>query len=625
MKKIIIGTLAILMLFGVFSASGCGNGAISNELPTQFPQTPSEGNSWDYWDNEEYDDGEIVTIDWFVTESFSWSGSSGTIVSDMIEQKTGCRINFTSAGGDSQKLTTMIAGNNLPDVVTTEVRDNTRIQLAEEDYIYSITDLSERWAPNFMKTYSREIQTFFAASDGDLYGCPQLFYSEEDTRAYEQQGGYIIPNRVMCARRDLVKWYAEKYPEEYNYITTPDGFIEFCQKVISDSSSGYTTDTTNYSAVQVAPWQDDIESETISVLKEYFAVPLEDENGNLTYPEEQEQFKEALLFLNRLKREGLVAQSAMTDTENVGANIQNGRPIVTMVTPQNYQGYFYNYNKTHYNYDNPENGSDYIPIIITNSAGDAPAIKSLSSTGYMYSMITTKCDRPDRVIKLFDYLNSAEGQNLMLYGVEGVTYEWDIQPGETVGGVEYKYGKIKFVDDETVQDTIANGLATSAYGRLQIFTNRLYNHMTSESGFTCDSLDSYLLFNQKAALTDYVYDAKLFTIMRDATAPNYQKMITVANNLRDLWLQRVAEIVSANSAAIAESKYEDALQDAKNMGSDSLLEFDNQCFQKAKKMYNVDHVWGPLKENYVTPEIVFTGNETYKLEIPRAVWNYVMG
>lgn len=624
MKKIMIISLSLVILLLV----GCTNEYLTtknNTVPAdKFKQTPSEGNSWDYWDDERYDDGEVITVDWYVNpKNFNWSGFTGTIVSDTIERKTGCKINYSYGGGDPQKLSTMIAGNKLPDVVTVEVSDSSRTQLATQKYIYSINDLAEKWAPNMLTTYSMEIQTWFKESDGKLYGCPQLFYTEEDLEDYAKQGGYIIPNRVMCARRDLVNWYMEKYPEDYKTITTPDGLIKFIKTCIQDKTSNYTTDTKKYSAVQIAPWTATSESETISLLCEYFAVPRENIEGNLVDKHTTEQYKEVLLFLNRLYREGLITEAAMSETEGVGANIQNGRPVVTMVTPQNYQNQFYNYNKQAYNVENPDEGSDYIPILITNQAGDTPVINNLVGSGYMFSMITTNCKRPDRVIKLFDYLNSDEGQMLMLYGAEHVTYEWDVRPGETdSNGVYYKYGKIRNVDSPEVLSNIAKGLATTRYGRLQIFTNRMFNHMTSDTGFTCDTLTSYLLFNQKAAMTPFSYNPKLFGRTSNPSAPNYQKMVTISNNIKSLWLQRVAEIASASSEAGAISKLESALKDAKNMGQESLLEYENANFQAAKREYNVDYVWAPLKSDYNPPEVKFLGYPEYNLEIPSWVWEY---
>ena len=625
MKKIL--TIISFFLFALI-LTGCTNKYLTtknNTIPVdKFKATPSEGNSWDYWDDEEYDDGEVITVDWFVSpKNFNWSGASGTIVSQMIEKKTGCKLNFSYGGGDPQKLSTMIAGNKLPDVVTVEVGDSARVQLATQKYVYSINDLAEKWAPNMLKTYSKEIQTWFAEADGEFYGCPQLFYTEEDLKTYYEQGGYIIPNRVMCARRDLVNWYKNKYSEDYKNITTPDGFIKFISTCIKDKTSGYTTDTKKYSAVQIAPWTATSESETVSLLCEYFAVPKEDINGNLVYKQTTEQYKEVLLFLNRLYREGFITEAAMSETEAVGANIQNGRPIVTILTPQNYQSNFYNYNKVNYNYNNPDQGADYIPILITNSAGDTPVINDLVGTGYMFSMITTNCKRPDRVIKLFDYLNSTEGQMLMLYGVEHVTYEWAVKPGEKdENGVYYKYGKIRNVDDPEVLQTIAKGMASTKYGRLQIFTNRTFNHMTSDTGFTCDTLTSYLLFNQKAAMTPFCYTPKLFNRTSDPSSPNYQKMVTISNNLKSLWLQRVAEIVGASSEASAISKLESAIKDAKNMGYESLLEYENVNFKKAKEEYGVDYVWAPLKSDYNPPEVTFLGYPEYNIEIPQWVWDY---
>lgn len=70
-------------------------------------------------------------------------------------------------------------------------------------------------------------------------------------------------------------------------------------------------------------------------------------------------------------------------------------------------------------------------------------------------MITTNCARPDRVIKMFDYLMSEQGQAECYYGEEGKTFRYVVKPGETVevtkpdGSTASQvstYGKIEWTD-----------------------------------------------------------------------------------------------------------------------------------------------------------------------------------
>ena len=67
---------------------GCGNDESGLEYP-DYPTANLESESWEQW--EDYDPSKL-TIDWYVDySSFAWSGAEASIVSNMIEEKTGTR------------------------------------------------------------------------------------------------------------------------------------------------------------------------------------------------------------------------------------------------------------------------------------------------------------------------------------------------------------------------------------------------------------------------------------------------------------------------------------------------------------------------------------------------------
>ena len=588
---------------------------VESNLP-DFVATPSDKNSWEYWDDPAYDDGSIVELDWYVNaSSWRWSGNGSTAVAQAILEKTGVKINFSvPVTDDGEKLTTMIAGNALPDLVTLEVNDNTRISLAEEGYTFSITEMAKRWAPLFLDRYTKEIQDRFAATDGDLYGMPHLYYAQEDLDAYAEQGNELLPNTVFCAREDMLDWYQENYPDEDP--TTPSGFIKMC-KTVKTKCPLYTSDS-GYSTVQLAYFPANNECESITKLTEYFAYAKEDENGNLKYRNADERYQEALLFINEMYREGLISYSNFTDSKSaVGANIQNGKPFVTLVTPQNYQNNFYQWNTAN-------KDKEYVPIVFTNKDGDAPLLNNLAGTGYLYTMVSSNCERPDRVMKLLDFLSSDEGQLLMLYGIEGEHWVWDIQPGETrvVDGknLTYKYGKVKWANED-VENVVYAGNSVVTYGfDFEILTNRMFDHMVNPTGVSLRNLSSFILYNQKSPLIPYTINPMDGAYTRDSRDKDYLNIVSMETKIKNLWIERASTILTQETAEDCMLIYNSTLATAKAWGYETILAFDNKYFQEYKASRGVKYCIPIYDEDYVQPEIKFRGYSEYMIEIPDQAW-----
>ena len=55
-------------------------------------------------------------------------------------------------------------------------------------------------------------------------------------------------------------------------------------------------------------------------------------------------------------------------------------------------------------------------------------------------MITKNCKRPDKSIKLLEYLYSEEGQRLVAFGVEGESYNWNSDHTQIVWTDRYVNG-----------------------------------------------------------------------------------------------------------------------------------------------------------------------------------------
>jgi len=167
---------------------GCG-GSTGLHYP-DYPTANTDVESWEQW--EDYDPSQIE-IDWYVDYStFAWTGGDESIVSNVIKEKTGITINFmTPVNDDGTQLNTLIAGDKLPDVITILANGAERVQLAEEEYVYPINELSKRWAPRLMDRIDSDITKYFKASDGMLYGtrrqCLRMRQAQRKPRAHSSE------------------------------------------------------------------------------------------------------------------------------------------------------------------------------------------------------------------------------------------------------------------------------------------------------------------------------------------------------------------------------------------------------------------------------------------------------
>ena len=116
-----------------------------------------------------------------------------------------------------------------------------------------------------------------------------------------------------------------------------------------------------------------------------------------------------LQFMNALYREKLVLSANFGySSADIISHIKNGRPFAVIGAAHNYSKGFAGRSAMGYDADTGkfDDAYEYVPVVVTNGAGDAPVLLDLGGQGYRTSMITTNCARPDRVIKMFDYLRA---------------------------------------------------------------------------------------------------------------------------------------------------------------------------------------------------------------------------
>ena len=122
------------------------------------------------------------------------------MISQILKEKTGITVVFdTPVTDDGQKLATMIAGGDLPDVISIPTnRSQTITGLAQQGYVYDINTLADKWAPSLFNHLPEDVLDWWAYGNGKTYGIPNHYYSYEDVPNEQLQ-----PNGGMMVRKDI--------------------------------------------------------------------------------------------------------------------------------------------------------------------------------------------------------------------------------------------------------------------------------------------------------------------------------------------------------------------------------------------------------------------------------------
>ena len=197
-----IGILAAVVL--TLSAFGCNLDKLVNIDELDYGNYPTANKESDSWLQIDPDDEDVEITWWVDTTSLDFYQ-----VSSLIYERTGVKVNFQRAlKNDGTELSTMIAGNNLPDVIT--ITDYaTRNQLAEEGYVYAIDRLAELYAPTLLDRIEEDYYQYFAASDGHIYGYMNNYFSDSDLEEYAANGEHIRPLYSIVAREDYLNAYLD--------------------------------------------------------------------------------------------------------------------------------------------------------------------------------------------------------------------------------------------------------------------------------------------------------------------------------------------------------------------------------------------------------------------------------
>ena len=378
-------------------------------------QADPEGLEWKE-DTSPIELGYYANFSWF---SLDWNDATA----ERVTAKTGVDLNFMKpVVDDGQKLNMMIAGNQLPDILTLDKNDAVLKKMAEAGMLWSLDELIDQYAPKMREILPKEILSNYQMADGKTYQFTTWIQGEawqKAAREYDQIVGTNQP--IITVRKD---YYDEIGRPEIRNMTEFIAAVKQMKENHPDKIGFYPADG-SMSADEFG------KSAKLSHygIQMGLSTDFSEKDGGIQWVVRDDKFKEPMKYLNDMYLEGILTKDPFIDTKDVGkAKIEQGDVISycwTISDGEKVPG------------DNPDTTYEILPPFETYG-------QIRTGAGWLATVIPKTCKDPERAIRFLEYLASVEGHSDVSWGIEGDTYQdavagaqWHMIDGKPVLLEEY--------------------------------------------------------------------------------------------------------------------------------------------------------------------------------------------
>ncbi|MBQ7485214.1 MAG: extracellular solute-binding protein [Oscillospiraceae bacterium] len=377
--------------------------------------------------------GERVTITVGVPQNANVTSYDDNAFTRYLEEVANVDLEFVFFPSKStdyvRQLTLMAAANEtMPDVLWGfgGLSTNARNEFGQSGYLMDLTDLIEKYAPDYKAAMAKlsqhdqdRILTRMKDGDGAIYGMPQFL----DQVVWDDLQGFLFINQ------DWLDTLGLKQPETIDELYTvlkafkekdPNG------NRIADEIPLYGKTSGNYT---VTTW--------IINAYVYFndTYDLNVTNGKLWAPYTTDEYRQALIFLNKLCKEGLLSDLSFS------AGASEMKAMVTPATGTAQVGIWAGHPQVYADGNSPilEQYQPYAGLQDETGKGGYYVLnpKNLSFP----LMITTDCQNPEAAMRLINVFYQDETVTRQRHGEKGV--DWIEENGTTCYGDD---GHIKVVN-----------------------------------------------------------------------------------------------------------------------------------------------------------------------------------
>lgn len=391
-----------LSLLAMMTLAACGASdekeASVDELPEARFEPSEDVASW------EKDTDHSASLKWYV--NFDWYAQPGwgvDVVTKKIKDDMNIDVEFIS--GNDENLNTMLAGGDLPDLMTFD--KNLSAAQDADKFALPINKLAEKYDPYFLTHAAKsDALKWFTLEDGNIYGYPSFATSKQD---YED--GNVMGDQVFIVRKDIYE--AIGSPD----MSTPEGFLEALEKVkteFPESDDGTKLVPFGGTALDIANGGDGAFG---GILQDFLNIaPVVD--GKYNDRDEDEDYIAWLETLRKAYQAGLMSNDQFSDNDNtMKEKLGQGKYFAYLHTNTKGLNEFMSDN----NARNPE--QTYIAIDgPKNAAGEDHTFSGGNLGGWTQTFITEDTEEPQKAMELLTYLASEYGTMVATFGVEGETY-----------------------------------------------------------------------------------------------------------------------------------------------------------------------------------------------------------
>lgn len=327
-----------------------------------------------------------------------------------IMEKTGVKIEMVdSNNAPEETLQMMLVNGDYPDIILMGQNEMVN-QFIEAGVFMPLDEMIGDYGHNIKEMYGDVLEKSRYTDDGMIYWFANWYGKDTDASAgVLMRKDYLIElvgeERANSTEPFTVSEYTEilhKFKEKYETINgRPSIALDL------DSDSG------NYEPT----------------LKGIFGMKTyeKDDLENLRYLPATDRYRDALLWLNGLYRDGLICKQWIIDkSQKWESDLLSGTVFSTW-------GCYWDTDDINVKLSRKygENAQFYCYKVVADDLDETQTtFNGRNSLGWDAIGITKNCEDPVAAIRLLDYLASEEGQYLLLWGIEGNT--WDLIDGKHV-------------------------------------------------------------------------------------------------------------------------------------------------------------------------------------------------
>ena len=320
-------------------------------------------------------------------------------------EKVGVKLNFidVDAGSWNEKFNVMLAGGDLPDIITkTNVSAVTVKENIELGTFLALNDYAE-YLPNYMAVLESDpdLKALVTFGDGTIGGfAQQANYASNETK--------LMPTNLAIIYTPWLEAVGMEMP------TTLKELYEVLKAFKEKDPNG------NGVADEI-PFSPLYGQGGIKLLANWFGLPIDTAqnycgytDGKAEFLANTESYKEFLTYFHRLWAEGLLDSEVFTqnqqqvfakgtdETMRIGMSCSSGAAIVWG--------------------DDRAWDCDAVPLL---TGATAEPVWTRRPTGYVFTgIITSKCKNVEKACELMDLFYDEDGGRLAWMGIEGVSYGW---------------------------------------------------------------------------------------------------------------------------------------------------------------------------------------------------------